>query len=122
MILIDEFSQIRHQFGCFDEIQDIDNQKVRHCNWIRFLGHSPTLTTDVNLYARIIHGEVIYETITNILPNTELIVFYDTKRIQEFTYPSLYPSLFSSTPIISTHHHAFICRQALQGLLPNVIL
>ncbi|RWS15766.1 zinc finger and SCAN domain-containing protein 2-like protein [Dinothrombium tinctorium] len=110
-----ERNLIRHKFGCFDEIQEVDNQKVRHCNWIRFLRHINTLSSEVNLIGRIVHGEVIYETITNVSPNTEMIVYYDAKKLHDSSYPSLYPSLFTPSPLLHSHnHHAFICRQALQ--------
>jgi hypothetical protein len=88
---------------------------VRHCNWIRFVSHVTTLTDSVNLIGRIIRGEVIYETIQNIAPNTELIVYYDVKKLND-SCPTLYPSLLASTPLMRAHHHTFICRQTLQGI------
>ncbi|KAG1650349.1 hypothetical protein GQR58_028111 [Nymphon striatum] len=49
---------VRHQFGCYDEIQEVDNQTVRHCNWIRFLRVSNTPNSaDVNLVGIKVYGE-----------------------------------------------------------------
>uniref|UniRef100_T1JFB6 C2H2-type domain-containing protein n=1 Tax=Strigamia maritima TaxID=126957 RepID=T1JFB6_STRMM len=68
---------IRHQFGCYDEIQEVDRQRVRHCNWIRFLRFSSHYTPEVNLIATKRKGEPVYETLRSIGPNTELVVFFD---------------------------------------------
>ncbi|KAG1668044.1 hypothetical protein GQR58_018098 [Nymphon striatum] len=69
---------VRHQFGCYDEIQEVDNQTVRHCNWIRFLRVSNTPNSaDVNLVGIKVYGEPVYEIVKTVRPNTELVVFYD---------------------------------------------
>ncbi|CAG2160463.1 unnamed protein product [Oppiella nova] len=110
--------QVRHRFGCFDEIQEVDGQRVRHCNWIRFVSHVSQLTDGVNIIGRIIRGEVLYECIQNILPNTEIVVYYDCKKLGDtlslsgHTIP--FPSLLASTPLMRSHHQQFICRQTLQ--------
>lgn len=105
---------IRNKFGCFDEIRDMDCKKVRHCNWIRFVTITKLLNENVNLVGRIIRGEVIYECIQNIPPNKEIVVFYDLKNFDTALFQAFYPSLFAASPFFRTHHHAFICRQALQ--------
>ncbi|KAI2800054.1 hypothetical protein BLOT_012268 [Blomia tropicalis] len=110
----DRLGQIRNKFGCFDEIRDVDNKKVRHCNWIRFVTITKLLNENVNLVGRIIRGEVIYECIQNITPNKEIVVFYDLKNFDTALFQAFYPSLFAASPFFRSHHHAFICRQALQ--------
>ncbi|KAH7639296.1 zinc finger and scan domain-containing protein 2-like [Dermatophagoides farinae] len=114
---------IRNKFGCFDEIRDIDNKKVRHCNWIRFVTITKLLNENVNIIGRIIRGEVIYECIQTIVSNKEIVVYYDLKNFDLNTttttlFHQFYPSLFAVSPFFRTHHHhAFICRQALQATM-----
>ena len=77
--------------------------------------YSESINDNVNLIGRIVRGEVIYETMKNVGPNTELIVYYDYKKLND-SYATLYPSLLASTPLMRNHnHHTFICRQTLQG-------
>ncbi|XP_022258526.1 zinc finger protein 2 homolog [Limulus polyphemus] len=69
-----EDTNVRHQFGCYDEVQDIG----RHCNWVRFLRVSPTFCPEVNLIGSLVKGEPVYEVVQNVAPNTELVVYYET--------------------------------------------
>lgn len=108
-------AQIRNKFGCFDEIREADNKKIRHCNWIRFVTITKLLNENVNLIGRIIRGEVIYECYQPIAPNKEIVVYYDLKNFDTALFQAFYPSLFAASPFFRSHHHAFICRQALQG-------
>ncbi|XP_076322373.1 uncharacterized protein LOC143231676 isoform X2 [Tachypleus tridentatus] len=71
-------SDVRHQFGCYDDVQEIDSRRVRHCNWVRFLRVSPTFCPEVNLIGSLVKGEPIYEVVSNISPNAELVVYYET--------------------------------------------
>lgn len=80
------------------------------------------LNENVNLVGRIIRGEVIYECIQNITPNKEIVVFYDLKNFDTALFQAFYPSLFAASPFFRSHHHAFICRQALQGKCGKIIL
>ncbi|XP_076325077.1 uncharacterized protein LOC143233077 isoform X2 [Tachypleus tridentatus] len=73
-----EDSDVRHQFGCYDEVQDTDDRRVRHCNWVRFLRVSSTFCPEVNLIGSLVKGEPVYEIIRNVAPNTELVVYYET--------------------------------------------
>ena len=93
----------------------MDSKKVRHCNWIRFVTITKLLNENVNLVGRIIRGEVIYECYQTIPPNKEIVVYYDLKNFDTALFQAFYPSLFAATPFFRNHHHAFICRQALQG-------
>jgi hypothetical protein len=49
--------QIRHRFGCYDEITEVDRRRVRHCNWVRFLRATSTYSDEVNLIGTKVKGE-----------------------------------------------------------------
>jgi hypothetical protein len=49
--------QIRHRFGCYDEITEVDRRRVRHCNWVRFLRAASTYSDEVNLIGTKVKGE-----------------------------------------------------------------
>jgi hypothetical protein len=49
--------QIRHRFGCYDEITEVDRRRVRHCNWVRFLRAAPTYSDEVNLVGTKVKGK-----------------------------------------------------------------
>lgn len=51
----------------------MDKQRVRHCNWIRFLRCSVAHNHEVNLIGSKIKGEPIFETTKSIPANTELV-------------------------------------------------
>ncbi|GIZ04606.1 zinc finger protein 45 [Caerostris extrusa] len=69
---------IRHRFGCYDEIQKIDCRRVRHCNWIRFLKSSPTLSNEVNLFWELwLKVNQYSEAVRTVPSNTELVVYLE---------------------------------------------
>ncbi|XP_035223175.1 zinc finger protein 558-like [Stegodyphus dumicola] len=70
-------NDVRHRFGCYDEIQEVDCRRIRHCNWIRFLRCSSTLSNDVNLLGTLVKGEPVFETIRTVPSNTELVVYLE---------------------------------------------
>lgn len=70
-------NDLRHRFGCYDDIQDIASHKIRQCNWVRFLRFSPTFSGEVNLLGSLVKGEPVYETIRTVAPHTELVVYYE---------------------------------------------
>lgn len=49
--------QIRHRFGCYDEITEVDRRRVRHCNWVRFLRAASTYSDEVNLIGTKVKGK-----------------------------------------------------------------
>ncbi|XP_022256409.1 zinc finger protein 558-like [Limulus polyphemus] len=73
-------SDVRHNFGCFDEVQQIDARSVRHCNWVRFLRISPIFCPEVNLIGSLVKGEPVYEVIRNVAANTELVAYYEVLK------------------------------------------
>ncbi|XP_023224953.1 zinc finger protein 391-like [Centruroides sculpturatus] len=87
-------NDIRHHFGCYDEIQEVEDRKVRHCNWIRFLRYSCTLNNEVNLIGYRIFNENSYEVIRHVAPNTEMVVYYGDIRDQAIS-----PKPLTSTPL-----------------------
>ncbi|KAK9507264.1 hypothetical protein O3M35_007165 [Rhynocoris fuscipes] len=82
---------IRHRFGCYDEITEVDRRKVRHCNWVRFLRTSSTYSDQVNIIGTKIKGEPIYEVVKSIPANSELTVYYLPERPEEvFFMPAVH--------------------------------
>lgn len=55
--------QIRHRFGCYDEITEADRRRVRHCNWVRFLRTTPTYSAEVNVIGTKVKGEFCYTSV-----------------------------------------------------------
>ncbi|KAL1139318.1 hypothetical protein AAG570_006304, partial [Ranatra chinensis] len=85
------YFQIRHRFGCYDEITEVDKRRVRHCNWVRFLRTAPTYSEQVNIIGTKIKGEPIYEAVKNIAANSELVVYYLPERPEEvFFMPAVH--------------------------------
>ena len=70
------YLQVRYQFGLFDEIHVIDDEEVRHCNWVRFL-RSSTNIDEVNMVAVRVKGQTLFQVVTQIPPNGELTVYFD---------------------------------------------
>ncbi|XP_076310465.1 uncharacterized protein LOC143225266 [Tachypleus tridentatus] len=100
-------NDVRNRFGCYDQIQVVENRKVRHCNWIRFLRCSPTMTSDVNLVGRASRDDITYECIRQVAPNTELIVHYEENR-ERTNFFGLTSNLLTS-PFQSN-----VCRQTIE--------
>ena len=90
------FFQRKIRYGCYDEIMDVISsvnersvepedhkqnnnyqRRVRHCNWPRFLTYfedNPKLSVTANLKCCFNEGQLFYETLETIPPNTDLIV------------------------------------------------
>ncbi|GLH12364.1 Uncharacterized protein GBIM_17098 [Gryllus bimaculatus] len=84
-------NDIRHRFGCYDEITEVDRRRVRHCNWVRFLRAAPTYSDEVNLVGNKHKGEPMYEAIKNIPANSELVVYFLPERPEEvFFMPAMH--------------------------------
>ncbi|XP_017769256.1 PREDICTED: zinc finger protein 454-like [Nicrophorus vespilloides] len=92
-----EDDDIRHRFGCYDEISTSGLRKVRHCNWVRFVRVSPTFSPAVNLVATKVRGEPVYEAVKPIPPDTELIVYYLPERPEELFFVRMRASLYRQT-------------------------
>ncbi|XP_013790515.1 zinc finger protein 391-like [Limulus polyphemus] len=102
-----DVNDVRNRFGCYDQIQVVENRKVRHCNWVRFLRCSPTVTSDVNLLVRVRPDDIIYECIRQVSPNTELVVHYDENQVHTGFFG--FPSTYRTSPFRRN-----ICRQAIE--------
>ena len=67
---------MRNRFGSVDEIVEIEDQDVRHCNWVRFV-RSSTNVDDVNIVATKVRGEPLFQIVKEVPPNGELLVYFD---------------------------------------------
>ncbi|XP_034243171.1 zinc finger protein 629-like [Thrips palmi] len=68
-------ADVRHRFGCYDEITESNRRKVRHCNWVRFLRTVTSYTPEVNLIGTKVKGEPVYEVVRPVPAHTELVAF-----------------------------------------------
>jgi hypothetical protein len=59
--------QIRHRFGCYDEITEVDRRRVRHCNWVRFLRAASTYSDEVNMIGTKVKGKSHFTVTLNLL-------------------------------------------------------
>ncbi|XP_070203278.1 uncharacterized protein [Littorina saxatilis] len=86
---------VRREFGCYDVIQDVDGQDVRHCNWVRFVKVSSN-PDDVNVIGSKFKGEVFYQVIKHVKPNDELVVLFHTNAMtsspEKVTSSNIMPS------------------------------
>lgn len=76
------FSQVRHQFGCKDDILLVDGKEVRQCNWVRFCKSSDKLELS-NIFASSTTGKPTYQTLRTIKPNDEIVVYFNTSPQSE---------------------------------------
>ncbi|XP_014664855.1 PREDICTED: zinc finger protein 768-like [Priapulus caudatus] len=70
---------VKREFGCYDDIEEVDGEDVRHCNWIRFL-HTSTDVQAINTVGMKFDGETIYVVVKELRPNTELVAFLDIAK------------------------------------------
>ncbi|KAJ8913601.1 hypothetical protein NQ315_013423 [Exocentrus adspersus] len=91
------FFQVRHRFGCYDEISSSSSRKVRHCNWVRFVRVANAFNPAVNFVATKVRGEPVYEAVKPIPPDTELLVYYLPERPEELFFVRMRASLYRQT-------------------------
>lgn len=89
--------QIRHRFGCYDEVSSNNGHKVRHCNWVRFVRVATAFNPSVNFVATKVRGEPVYEAVKPIAPDTELLVYYLPERPEELFFVRMRASLYRQT-------------------------
>ncbi|XP_066283005.1 zinc finger protein 135-like [Branchiostoma lanceolatum] len=70
---------VRHEFGNYDDIQVVDDRKVRHCNWVRFL-RSADNEDDVSLVGYREKDRVYFKVVKLVPPNTELLATFQRDR------------------------------------------
>jgi hypothetical protein len=92
-----DFFQIRHRFGCYDEISGNGPRRVRHCNWVRFVRVANSFNPAVNFVATKVRGEPVYEAVKPISPDTELLVYYLPERPEELFFVRMRASLYRQT-------------------------
>ncbi|KAJ9598286.1 hypothetical protein L9F63_011026 [Diploptera punctata] len=85
------------KYGSFDMIQEIDNRRVRQCNWVRFLlgnyvnsvGSSTAscnaddFELEPNMTAIFVEGQPVFEITKCILPHTLIVVQFNDKHSSE---------------------------------------
>jgi hypothetical protein len=54
----------------------VDERKVRHCNWLRFLKSSDNVD-EVNMVAVKVEGYSLFQTVRPIRPNDEIVVYFN---------------------------------------------
>ncbi|KAH6931160.1 hypothetical protein HPB50_022591 [Hyalomma asiaticum] len=74
-------NDVRHSLGCYDEIREVEERQVRHCNWVRFVRVAKRLSPRVNLVASRTSPQqrqapVLYRVLRPVQPNTELVAFF----------------------------------------------
>ncbi|KAH7946277.1 hypothetical protein HPB49_022500 [Dermacentor silvarum] len=79
--LLDD-NDVRHSLGCYDEIREVEERQVRHCNWVRFVRLAKRLSPRVNLVASRASPQqrqapVLYRVLRPVQPNTELVAFFN---------------------------------------------
>lgn len=82
-------ADVKHRFGCYDEITELEGRPVRHCNWIRFVRFVSTCTPDVNLVGSKFRGEPLFEVIRPIPAFTEVVVYHMPETHEEFMLPAI---------------------------------
>ena len=107
----------------------MDDMKVRHCNWVRFLKTSANLG-DVNMIGVKVKGEVIYQTTETILPNEEIVAFLETadacmadqtRGNSDDNVGSLVPNLAKGELDIDTVLNSHIKARKIHGLYRSLI-
>ncbi|KAH9383131.1 hypothetical protein HPB48_023866 [Haemaphysalis longicornis] len=81
-------NDVRHSLGCYDEIREVENRQVRHCNWVRFVRLARRLSSRVNLVASPAsrsgpQAPVLYRVLRAVQPNTELVAFFSDRARKE---------------------------------------
>jgi len=75
---------LRHRFGLHDEIKEDGGRSIRHCNWVRFLRFTLVMTPQVNIIGtKNSSGEPVFEILTSMEPETELVAFLVPETCQE---------------------------------------
>lgn len=72
---------VRHKFGCQDDILNVEGKEVRRCNWVRFCKSSDKLELS-NIFASCSEGKITYQTLRAIKPNDEIVVFFNPSSVQ----------------------------------------
>lgn len=110
--------QVRNQFGCFDEILEIDDHEVRHCNWIRFL-RSTSDFDEVNLVARQLKNRgPVFQVIRPVPSNGELRVYFDDEAFH-LNDASKLRSITATRKSFSPSPQMSLVRGFLQGVREN---
>jgi hypothetical protein len=91
-----DFFQIRHRFGCYDEISEMDRGGCATAT-VRFVRVANSFNPAVNFVATKVRGEPVYEAVKPISPDTELLVYYLPERPEELFFVRMRASLYRQT-------------------------
>ncbi|XP_077563611.1 uncharacterized protein LOC144179216 [Haemaphysalis longicornis] len=105
-------NDVRHSLGCYDEIREVENRQVRHCNWVRFVRLARRLSSRVNLVASPAsrsgpQAPVLYRVLRAVQPNTELVAFFSDRARKEEGEEEDAAGMVTSTPKIPTERRLF---------------
>jgi hypothetical protein len=64
----------------------VEERKVRHCNWLRFLKSSDNVD-EVNMVAVKVEGQLLFQTVRPFRPNDEIVVYFDEPSKKPQHYP-----------------------------------
>ena len=90
------FPQIRHKFGCKEEVREVEGRKVRQCNWVRFLRSSNDVC-EVNVIAQIVDSVPMFQVVRPIKVSEELVAFFDEESLPKLKISQPKMSLVSDT-------------------------
>ncbi|KAK7499811.1 hypothetical protein BaRGS_00008902 [Batillaria attramentaria] len=93
-----EHGPFRRQHGCYDVIQEIDGQEVRHCNWVRFVKASNN-PDEVNVISSKVKGHPFFQVIKHIKPNDELVVLFHSEKTEATPSDSVTQTMTSSREV-----------------------
>lgn len=68
------YFQIRRYYGSQDEIVTVEDRKMRHCNWVRFLKTSDVID-DANVVGVRAKHETVFQVTRTVLPNEEIVAY-----------------------------------------------
>ena len=71
--------QVRFKFGCYEEILQVEDEEVRHCNWVRFVT-ATTSKQEANVVATNHKGRVKFKVVQPINTNEEIKVLFDEDK------------------------------------------
>ncbi|KAL1475993.1 hypothetical protein MTO96_036863 [Rhipicephalus appendiculatus] len=111
-------NDVRHSLGCYDEIREVEERQVRHCNWVRFVRVARRLSPRVNLVASRTSPQqrqapVLYRVLRPVQPNTELVAYFNDSAEE------VHRIFTTSTPKAAVGLERRLFQRTLQGCTPN---
>lgn len=82
--------QIRHRFGCYDQVTEVNRLRVRYCNWVRFLKitqqhHSEQHVNVLGTKIKGIHTSTTGSICVFISPKyVFIIIYFYSRRLRDY--------------------------------------